>query len=54
VRWLKEKSPSKATIEALILAPLRWSTGVFANNIVGEAAKRAAQKVMDWIASSLP
>ncbi|MGE8942960.1 hypothetical protein ACO2I3_13680 [Leptospira interrogans] len=53
VRWLKEKRPSKATIDALLLNPLRWLAGVFANSAVGEAAKRAAQKLLDWIASAL-
>jgi hypothetical protein len=51
LEWLKQKKPSKAQIKAMILAPLRWLVGTFGNAVLGEMAKNAAQKVVDFILS---
>lgn len=51
LEWLKKKSPSRAQIKALLMAPLNWVASVFGNAIVGETAKKAAQKLADLIFS---
>jgi hypothetical protein len=48
---LRNKIPSRATITSTLLQPLRWLATTLANSVAGEAAKRAAQKIIDWLSS---
>jgi hypothetical protein len=49
--WLKEKAPSKSILQTMLISPLRWVYSVFGNALVGEAAKKAAQKVVDFLST---
>lgn len=51
IDWLRNKMPSRATITSTLLQPLRWLATTLANSVAGEAAKRAAQKIIDWLSS---
>ena len=53
VRWLKERLPTKAQMTSLLATPLRWVATKFPDTIIGEAAKRAAQKLLDYISGLL-
>jgi hypothetical protein len=53
VGWLRDKIPSRAIIQSALLEPLRWLATNLANSVAGEAAKRAAQKILDWMSSIL-
>jgi len=51
VDWLRNRVPSKAIITSTLLQPLRWLATTLANSVAGEAAKRAAQKILDWMST---
>lgn len=53
IDWLRNRVPSKAIITATVLQPLRWLATTLANTVAGEAAKRAAQRILDWLGSLL-
>jgi len=53
VEWLRDRIPSRAMIRSALLDPLRWIASNLANSVAGEAAKRAAQKILDWMSSLL-
>ncbi len=53
VEWIRNKVPSKAIIRSTLLEPLRWIASTLANSVAGEAAKRAAQRILDWLSSVL-
>jgi hypothetical protein len=50
---LKNKAPSAQQLAALILSPLRWVSTTFANTVIGEVAKKAAEKIVQLITSAL-
>jgi hypothetical protein len=47
--WLKDKVPTQSIIQTMLVAPLRWVWSHFGNAFVGEAAKKAAQKLVDFL-----
>jgi len=49
--WLKEKVPTQSILQTTLVSPLRWVSSVFGNAIVGEAAKKAAQKLLDFLST---
>lgn len=46
---LKSGTPTRAQISDLLLKPLKWVATTFAESFVGQAAKNAAQKLVDLI-----
>jgi hypothetical protein len=48
LEWLKRK-PTRALINSLLLSPLHWLVATFGRGVVGEVAKKAAQRVVDLI-----
>jgi hypothetical protein len=53
IEALKYKTPSAQQLQALILAPLSWVSTTFAKTLIGEAAKKAAEKLVQFVASLL-
>lgn len=49
VQWLKERAPTKAQVQNLVIAPLRWIAVKFAQSVTGQAANAAAQKLWQWL-----
>jgi hypothetical protein len=49
LRWLKERCPSRAQVFSLLVSPLQWLSTNFAKAVIGEAAKKAAQSVVDFL-----
>jgi hypothetical protein len=48
--WLKEKIPTQFILQTMLISPFRWVSSVFGSAVVGEAAKKAAQKLVDFLA----
>ena len=48
---IKERQPSKAQINALVLQPLNYLVRKFSESTIGEIAKVAAVKIVAWLAS---
>lgn len=53
IQTLKSKLPSAEQLQGMILRPLRWISVTFSNTLIGEAAKKAAEKLVQYIASLL-
>jgi hypothetical protein len=49
--WLKEKVPTQSILQTMLISPLRWVSSIFGNDVVGEAAKKAAQKLLDFLST---
>lgn len=49
--WIASKSPTRAQVRFGLLAPLTWIITRFGDGLVVEAAKKAAAKIVDWLAS---
>jgi hypothetical protein len=49
LRWLKERTPNRSQIFSLLVAPLQWLASNFSKAVIGEAAKKAAQSVLDLL-----
>jgi hypothetical protein len=49
--WLKEKVPTQSILQTMLISPLRWVSSIFGNAVVGEVAKKAAQKVVDFLST---
>jgi hypothetical protein len=49
--WLKDRAPTRAQIFSLLISPLQWVSTNFSKAVIGEAAKKAAQKVVDLLNS---
>jgi hypothetical protein len=47
--WLKNRTPTFAQIRSWLIVPLEWLATKFAGAIIGEAAKKAAQKLVDYL-----
>lgn len=53
IEALKKKAPSAQQLKALIVTPLRWVSVTFSNTLIGEAAKKAAERLVQLITSLL-
>lgn len=53
IEALKKKAPSAQQLKALIVIPLQWVSVNFSKTLIGEAAKKAAEKLYQFIASFL-
>jgi hypothetical protein len=51
IQTLKSKIPSAEQLQGMILRPLRWISVTFSNTLIGESAKKAAEKLVQYIAS---
>lgn len=51
LKWFKERTPSRAQIYSMLIAPLQWLSTNFSKVLLGEAAKKAAQLLVDYIHS---
>lgn len=51
IEALKSKAPSAQQLKALIIVPLQWVSLTFSKTLIGEAAKKAAVKLLEFIAS---
>ena len=51
--WLRDRAPSRAQIYSLLVSPLQWLSTTFSKAILGEAAKKAAQSLVDLVRSLL-
>lgn len=49
--WVENKCPTRAQIRFGLLAPLTWIITKFGEGIIVEAAKKAAEKIVDWLAT---
>ncbi len=49
--WLKDRIPTRAQIVALLVNPFRWIATTFASGVIGEAAKKAGQRLVDFLAA---
>jgi hypothetical protein len=49
--WLKERIPTQSILQTMLISPLRWVYSIFGNAFVGEAAKKAAQKMVDFLST---
>jgi hypothetical protein len=49
--WLKEKVPTQSVIKTMLISPLHWVSSIFGKAVVGEAAKKAAQKLLDFLST---
>jgi hypothetical protein len=49
--WFREKLPTRAQMISKIVSPLRWIATTFASSVIGEAAKKAAQRLVDYLAT---
>lgn len=49
--WLKEKLPTRSQIMSLLIKPLSWVAARFPESVMGEASKRAAQKLLDYLSN---
>lgn len=47
--WLKNRNPSKAQILAKLVSPLRYIAAQFAKALMGEAARNALRRVLEWM-----
>jgi hypothetical protein len=43
--WLKEKSPTKRQLKDMLILPLNWIITNFSQTVMGEIAKKAAEKL---------
>jgi len=50
---LRSLRPTKSELQDLIVKPLKWVASNFATSAVGQAAKIAAQKIIDLIVSTI-
>lgn len=53
IERLKSLRPTRAQLNDLIVKPLKWISSTFANTFLGQVAKTAAQKVVDFVLSVL-
>lgn len=53
IEVLKKKAPSAQQLRALILLPLEWVSVTFSKTLIGEAAKKAAEKLVQFLISLL-
>lgn len=51
LKWLKDRTPSRAHIFSLLISPLQWIATNFSKAMLGEAAKKAAQQLVDYVHS---
>jgi hypothetical protein len=49
--WISSKSPTRAQIRFTLLTPLTWIVTRFGEGLVAEVAKKAAEKIVTWLAS---
>ena len=49
--WLKEKTPTQSILRTMLISPLRWVSSIFGPAVVGETAKKAAQKLIDFLST---
>jgi hypothetical protein len=48
---LKDRCPSRAQVFSLLISPLQWLATNFSKAVIGEAAKKAAQSLVDFLHS---
>lgn len=48
---LKSLRPTKAQLNDLLIRPLKWVATTFANSFLGQVAKNAAQKIIDFFSA---
>lgn len=53
IEALKQRAPSAQQLRALIVMPLQWISLTFSKSVIGEAAKKAAEKLVQLITSLL-
>ncbi|HKS88395.1 MAG TPA: hypothetical protein VJR70_03055, partial [Stellaceae bacterium] len=51
--WIKNRCPNREQIFSLIISPLQWISGNFSKALIGEAAKKAAEAVVNFLHSLL-
>jgi hypothetical protein len=51
--WIMNKMPTKAQIQSSLLAPLTWIIVKFGDGLIVEAAKKAANKIVEWLQTML-
>jgi hypothetical protein len=49
LEWITSKSPTRAQLQASLIAPLTWIITRFGEGVMGEAAKKAAEKIFSWL-----
>jgi hypothetical protein len=49
--WISSKSPTRAQVRFTLLTPLTWIVTRFGEGLAAEVAKKAAEKIVSWLAS---
>ncbi|RDI59187.1 hypothetical protein [Microvirga subterranea] len=49
ISWLKSKRPSPQLVSYLLINPLQWIASAFGKSALGEAGKRAAEKLIHFL-----
>jgi hypothetical protein len=53
IEVLKSKMPSAQQLRGMLIVPLQWVSATFAKTVIGEVAKKAAEKLIQFITSML-
>ena len=53
IDWIDNKFPTRAQVRFSLLTPLTWIVAKFGDGLIVEAAKKAAAKIVDWLATMM-